>query len=78
MNEINKLVWPNPSGIGTVPASALNNTAKIAKTYGVIKKTPSGAWNYTWAKKALAQLSGSDTKGANYKPITVKVTAGGK
>jgi NitT/TauT family transport system substrate-binding protein len=78
MNEINKLVWPNASGIGTVPASALNATAKIAKTYGVIKKAPSGAWNYTWAKKALAQLSGTDTKGANYKPITVKVTAGGK
>ena len=77
MNEINKLVWPNPSGIGTVPASALNNTAKIAKTYGVIKKAPSGAWNYTWARKALAQLSGTDTKGANYKPITVKVTPKG-
>ena len=78
MNEINKLVWPNSSGIGTVPTSALNATAKIAKTYGVIKKAPSGAWNYTWARKALAQLSGTDTKGANYKPITVKVTAGGK
>jgi NitT/TauT family transport system substrate-binding protein len=78
MNEINKLVWPNSAGIGTVPASALSATAKIAKTYGVIKKTPSGAWNYTWARKALAQLSGTDTKGANYKPITVNVTAGGK
>jgi NitT/TauT family transport system substrate-binding protein len=78
MNEINKLVWPNPSGIGTVPTSALNATAKIARTYGVIKKNPSGAWNYTWAKKALGQLSGTDTKGKNYKPITVKVTAGGK
>ena len=78
MNEINKLVWPNPSGIGLVPASALSNTAKIAKTYGVIKKAPSGAWNYTWARKALAQLTGTDTKGKNYKPITVKVTAGGK
>src|SRR5690348_6963641 len=78
MNEINKLVWPNPSGIGTVPTSALNATAKLAKTYGVIKNAPSRAWNYTWAKKALAQLSGTDTKGASYKPITVKVTAGGK
>src|SRR5690349_2705182 len=78
MNEINKLVWPNASGIGTVPTSALNATAKIAKTYGVIKKAPSGAWNYTWAKKALAQLSGTDTKDASYKPITVTVTPGGK
>ena len=38
MNEINKLVWPNPSGIGLVPASAVVQTATIAKTYGVIKK----------------------------------------
>jgi NitT/TauT family transport system substrate-binding protein len=78
MNEINKLVWPNPSGIGLVPASALSATARIAKTYGVIKKSPSGAWNYTWARKALAQLKGTDTTGKNYKPITVTVTAGGK
>jgi NitT/TauT family transport system substrate-binding protein len=78
MNEINKLVWPNASGIGVVPASALSSTSKIAKTYGVIKKAPSGAWNYTWARKALSQLKGTDTKGLNYKPITVKVTAGGK
>ena len=78
MNEINKLAWPNPSGIGLVPASALSATARIAKTYGVIKKSPSGAWNYTWARKALAQLKGTDTTGKNYKPITVKVTAGGK
>ena len=78
MNEINKLVWPNPAGIGVVPASALSSTSKIAKTYGVIKKTPSGAWNYTWARKALGQLKRTDTTGKNYKPITVTVTAGGK
>jgi NitT/TauT family transport system substrate-binding protein len=78
MNEINKLVWPNASGIGLVQAAALNGTSRIAKTYGVIKKAPSGAWNYRWARAALGQLKGTDTTGKNYKPITVKVTAGGK
>src|SRR3954451_8828437 len=77
MNEINKLVWPTSTGIGHASAKAVSQTAKIAKTYGVINKNPSGAWNYTWAKKALAQLSGTDTKGKNYKPITVKVTPKG-
>ena len=43
MNEINALAWPNPSGIGVVPASAVAQTATIAKTYGVIKKTPAAA-----------------------------------
>ena len=58
MNEINKLVWPNPSGVGLVPTSALNATAKIAKTYGVIKKSPSGAWNYTWPEGARPAQGG--------------------
>ena len=40
MNEINKLVWPNPSGIGVVPGLRGDATTKIAKTYGVIKKAP--------------------------------------
>ena len=80
MNEINKLVWPNASGIGTVPASALNATAKIAKTYGVIKKTPVGATTYNLADQALNQLKKAkvDIYGSKYRPITVKVTEGGK
>ena len=79
MNEINKLVWPNGAGIGTVPTSALNATSKIAKTYGVIKKTPVGATTYTYADQALNNLKATtDIYGSKYKPITVKVTAGGK
>jgi len=77
MNEINKLVWPNPSGIGVVPAAAVAATAKIAKTYGVIKKTPAAsAVNYTYARKALAQLkaAGVNTTGTGFKAVIVKVT----
>src|SRR5437762_1751174 len=40
MNEIDKLIWPNTSGIGVVPTSAVNYTWTIAKKYIVIKKTP--------------------------------------
>jgi NitT/TauT family transport system substrate-binding protein len=81
MNEINKLVWPNPSGVGVVPNAAVTATANIAKTYGVIKKTPpAGEVNYTYARQALAQLrsAGVNTTGATYKATVVKVTAGGK
>jgi NitT/TauT family transport system substrate-binding protein len=80
MNEINKLVWPNTTGIGVAPASAVSQTATIAKTYGVIKNLPTGATNYTYAKQAVAQLkaSGADVYGKNWKPLTVKVTPGGK
>jgi NitT/TauT family transport system substrate-binding protein len=81
MNEINKLTWPNPSGIGVVPASAVAKTATIAKTYGVIKKAPAASEvNYTYARKALAQLrsAGMNTTGTGFKAVVVKVTAGGK
>src|SRR5216683_2697297 len=66
MNQINALIWPNTSGIGLVPASAVNQTAKIAKTYGVIKSLPTGATNYTYARKAVAQLkaAGIDVNGS--------------
>ena len=80
LNEIDKLIWPNASGIGLVPASAVSQTATIAKTYGVIKKAPSGATNYTYARQAVAQLkaAGVDVNGKSWKPATVTVTPGGK
>ena len=58
MNEINKLVWPNTSGIGHVPKASVDSTALIAKTYGVTKKMPSGAVTYALADEALNQLKG--------------------
>ena len=80
MNEINKLIWPNASGIGLVPASAVNQTATIAKTYGVIKKLPKDAVTYKYADQALDQLKSAkvDVYGLKYKPAKVTVTAGGK
>jgi NitT/TauT family transport system substrate-binding protein len=81
LNEINKLVWPNPSGIGVVPAPAVTATEQIAKTYGVIKNVPSASEvTYAYADQALAQLKaqGIDVTGMAYKPLDIKVTPGGK
>jgi NitT/TauT family transport system substrate-binding protein len=80
LNEINALIWPNPSGIGLVPASAVAQTAAIAKKYGVIKSLPQGATNYVYAQQALRQLrsQGTNVTGLNWKKLAVKVTAGGK
>jgi NitT/TauT family transport system substrate-binding protein len=78
MNEINALIWPNPNGIGLVKATEVAKTSTIAKTYGVIKSAPQGATNYAYARKALAQLKGTNTKGASYHKAKVKVTEGGK
>jgi len=80
MNEINKLVWPNPYGVGHVSQKQVANTANIAKTYGVIKKLPVHATTYQYADQALNQLKAAhvDIYGNGYKPITVHVTEGGK
>jgi NitT/TauT family transport system substrate-binding protein len=81
LNEIDKLIWPNPSGIGVVPAASVAATSNIAKTYGVIKKTPPASEvNYTWARKALAELkaAGTNVTGTGWKAAVVVVTAGGK
>ncbi len=80
MNEINALIWPNTQGIGIMDKAAFNQTAKIAKQFKVIKKTPSGAYRDDLAKAAVAQLKkqGVDVNGKGWKKAVVKVTAGGK
>ena len=80
MNEINKLVWPNAFGVGHVSPAQVANTAKIAKTYGVVKKTPVKATTYKYTDLALNALKAAhvDIYGAKYRPIKVTVTAGGK
>jgi NitT/TauT family transport system substrate-binding protein len=81
MNEINKLAWPSAaSGIGVMNKAAFNQTATIAKQFGVIKKAPTGAYRTDLATKAVASLkaSGADVNGKSWKPAVVKLTAGGK
>jgi NitT/TauT family transport system substrate-binding protein len=80
MNEINKLIWPNKSGIGIMNTTDYKRTAKIAQQFGVIKKAPSGAYRTDLARKAVAELKqqGLDVYGKHWKPLMVHVTPGGK
>jgi NitT/TauT family transport system substrate-binding protein len=80
MNEIDKLVWPNPSGIGIMNPADYARTAKISQQFGVIKKAPSGAYRTDLAKQAVALLKkkGLDVYGKSWKALAVSVTPGGK
>jgi NitT/TauT family transport system substrate-binding protein len=80
MNEINKLIWPNPSGIGIMNTADFNRTAQISKEFGVVKKAPTGAYRTDLAQAAVAGLKqqGMDVYGKSWKPLTVKVSPGGK
>ncbi|MEN3282667.1 MAG: NitT/TauT family transport system substrate-binding protein [Solirubrobacteraceae bacterium] len=86
MNEINKLVWPSPNGVGIVDKSAWDQTVKIAQSTKnadgdtVLTKAPEGlAYTNDYAQKADAALKqqGVDTTGQDFKPITVTLKAGG-
>jgi NitT/TauT family transport system substrate-binding protein len=83
MNEINKLIWPNAKGIGIMSPAAFKQTAAIALKYKVIKKAASSkAYDAQLAKAAVQYLKnhvkGIDVNGKSYKPIVVKLRAGGK
>ena len=86
MNEINKLVWPSPQGIGMVDKTAWDQTVKVASSTKnadgdtVLTKAPEGlAYTNDYAQKALDALKEAnvDVTGSDFKPITVKLNPGG-
>ncbi|HVN60220.1 MAG TPA: ABC transporter substrate-binding protein, partial [Gaiellaceae bacterium] len=80
MNEINKLIWPNASGIGIMNKADYARTAQISQQFGVISKAPSGAYRTDLAAAAVAQLKarGLDVYGKKWKPLVITLTEGGK
>jgi len=78
LNEINKLIWPSPNGIGQMDKALFDQTVAIALEGKVLTKEPdAGAYRTDLAAKALEGLSG-DTKGAGFQPITVELQPGGE
>jgi NitT/TauT family transport system substrate-binding protein len=86
MNEINKLVWPSPAGIGLIDTNSWDRAVSIAlrtknaegKT--VLTKKPEGqAYTNDYAQTAVEQLKqqGVDVAGAGFKPLTVTLNPGG-
>jgi NitT/TauT family transport system substrate-binding protein len=85
-NEVNKLIWPSPQGIGMVDKAAWDRTVAVAlKTKNadgntVLKAAPAGeAYTNEYTQQALAKLKamGLDTTGTSFKPISVTLNAGG-
>jgi NitT/TauT family transport system substrate-binding protein len=86
-NEVNKLIWPSTSGVGVVRTSLWDQTVKIAEATKdntgstiITKAPPTSAYSNTYVDEALKELKaeGVDVLGANWKPITVTLKAGGK
>jgi NitT/TauT family transport system substrate-binding protein len=88
MNEINKLIWPSPQGIGTVDQTEWKHTVSESEKVVdpatgkplITKAPPASTINTTFVTKALADLKkqGLDVDGTNFKPMTVAITKGGE
>ena len=86
-NEVNKLIWPSPAGIGLIDKAAWAQTVSVAKNTkndqgaSVITAAPDAdAYTTTYVQKALTQLkaAGLDVTGTKFAPIDVTLEAGGK
>jgi NitT/TauT family transport system substrate-binding protein len=80
MNEVNKLIWPAPLGIGVMGSAAAKRTVAVALQGKLISKRPSTWYRTDLAKKAVANLkkAGVDVYGKRWKPAVVHVTPGGQ
>jgi NitT/TauT family transport system substrate-binding protein len=81
LNEINKLIWPSPDGIGILDSALWEQTVKVALDGKVITEEPSdGAFRTDLAEKAVAELKdeGVDVTGEDWKAETVEITPGGE
>ena len=81
MNEINKLIWPNETGIGIMSEEDYETTAQIAQDYKIVKADPGdGVYTTEYAEAAVQELEdeGVDVNGADFEAPEVEVTEGGE
>ncbi|GAA4167644.1 ABC transporter substrate-binding protein [Gryllotalpicola koreensis] len=86
-NEVDKLIWPSPDGIGKIDTKLWNQTVDIALhtkngsgATVITTKPDKDAYTNTYVDEALAELKkqGVDVTGENFKPETVTLQPGGK
>ncbi len=84
MNEINRLIWPSPNGIGIIDEEAWNRTVEIAQNTANLEGTTvltappaEGAYTNEFIEAALALVGDIDTTGETFEPIEVTLEEGG-
>lgn len=79
LNEVNKLIWPSPHGIGKMDLQRWRQTTEILQRYGSTKKgADPSAYTDQIVAEALAGLKELDVTGKSWRPTTVTLTEGGR
>ncbi len=81
LNEINKLIWPSPAGIGVMDTAQWDQTVEVATSQAVIQAAPrEGTYRTDLAEAAVAALEGEglDVRGEEYAPVEIELTPGGE
>ncbi len=79
MNEVNKLIWPSPDGIGLLDDESWNQTVEWLLFMGAIEEAPAdSAYREDLVTEALKLLAeeGLDVTGEEWQPAIVTVRAG--
>lgn len=83
LNEINKLIWPSPDGIGMMDADLWDQTVAVALEGEVITEEPADtAYRTDLAQQALDALAEDfpdlDLTGEEFEPVEVELREGGE
>ena len=81
INEVNKLIWPSPAGIGVMDEDLWDQTVDWLLKVQAIGAAPApGAYRDDLVKQALESLAadGLDVIGEDWEPVDVTVRAGGQ
>lgn len=83
LNEINKLIWPSPDGIGIMNPDLWDQTVQVAIEGQVISaEPPDTAYRTDLAQAALDALAmehpDMDLTGEDWEPVTVELREGGE
>jgi NitT/TauT family transport system substrate-binding protein len=81
LNEINRLIWPSPAGVGVMDQALWDQTVAVSLESGIIPEAPSeGAMRTDLAQAAVDALAadGVDVTGESWQPVEVTLVEGGK
>ncbi len=80
MNEVNKLIWPSPAGIGVMDEALWSQTVEWMLAIGALETEPAaGSYRSDLVSTALQSLTaeGFDVHGDDWQPAEVTLRAGG-